>query len=88
MQQEKLKQLQNEVIEFYKEIKKALRRIEEIACFVEVSCDIRVKTLFFTQAGIIRQLCGFHEQSINCFERMGAEPSCNCGLSIPVRSSR
>lgn len=50
-----------------RELKQALLRIERIAVFVEVSSDIRVKTLYFTQTGIVRRMTGDAGSAVECF---------------------
>lgn len=50
-----------------RELKQALSRIDRIALFVEVSSDIRVKTLYYTQTGIVRRMIGDADTAVECF---------------------
>lgn len=47
-------------------IPQALARINRIAVFAEASDDLRVKTLYLTQTGIVHQLAGDLESSLKC----------------------
>lgn len=50
-----------------REIRPALLRIERLSLFVEVSPDVRIKTLYFTQTGIVQRLSGNYGKSLESF---------------------